>query len=77
LFDKLRSYRSGTVNFMTLDQIGLSTKWATRKQTGPVVGYRVADMDKDGLPELVIASVMSEDHVMGKPRSQIVMYDLK
>ena len=76
-FDRVRNFSSGALHFMTWDKVGLSTKWTSQKQPGPIVGYRVADVDHDGLMELVIASVTREDHVMGKPRSQIVMYDLK
>ena len=76
-FDRVRNFTSGTLHFMTRDKVGLSTKWTSQKQSGPIVGYRVADVDHDDLKELIIATVTREDHIMGKPRSQIVVYDLK
>ena len=76
-FDRVRNFSSGDLHFMTWDKVGLTTKWTSQKQPGPIVGYRVADVDHDDLKELIIATVTREDHVMGKPRSQIVMYDLK
>ncbi len=77
LFAKFRYYTSGTLHFLTWNQVGLSTKWTSQKQPGPIVGYRVGDLDNDGLQELLIASLSREAHVLGKPRSQAVLYDLK
>lgn len=77
LLARVRIYSSGTVHFMTRDQIGLSSKWITKKLSGAVVAYVVADVDHDNLPELVMVSVMSEEKMYGKPRSRIVAYDLK
>jgi hypothetical protein len=37
----------------------------------------VGDVDQDGLPELVIASVTKVARIVGTPRSQVVVYDLK
>ncbi|MBW1681091.1 MAG: hypothetical protein JRJ83_06540 [Deltaproteobacteria bacterium] len=45
--------------------------------SGAVVGYRVADVDHDARPELVIAVVKQSEFSMGEPKSQLVMYDLK
>jgi TolB-like protein len=74
---KFRDYSSGTLQFMTRDQVGLSTKWQTKKIGGAMVGYRIADFDHDNLPELVIASVMTEERIYNDPRSRIIVYDLK
>jgi hypothetical protein len=52
-------------------------KWTTRKASGPIVGYRVLDVDHDGLQELVVASVTKTEKMLVEPRSQIVVYDLK
>ncbi|MFH1491690.1 MAG: VCBS repeat-containing protein, partial [Pseudomonadota bacterium] len=76
-FAKFRYFASGAVQFMTWDRASLTAKWTSKKQPGPIVGYRVADVDNDGLGELVIASVTKEDQMIGKPRSQIAVYDLK
>jgi hypothetical protein len=74
---RFRYYTSGALHFLTGDQAGLSLKWTTKKASGPIVGYRVADLDHDGLQELVIASVTKEAKMLIKPQSQIVVYDLK
>jgi hypothetical protein len=60
------------------DQIGLSTKWSTKKLGGALVGYVVADMDHDNLPELVVATVVTEERLVGgDAKSRIIVYDLK
>jgi hypothetical protein len=41
------------------------------------VGYRVSDLDHDGLQELLIASVSKQKHALGEGRSRIVVHDLK
>jgi len=37
----------------------------------------VADVDNDGLMELVVANVTSESYFIGLPRSRLVVYDLE
>ena len=74
---RARWYSSGALHFLTYDPAGLSVKWTTRKASGPIVGYRVADVDHDGLQELLITSVSKQKSMLGTPRSQVVVYDLK
>jgi len=74
---RFRYYSSGALHFLTMDPAGLSVKWTTRKAPGPIVGYRVADVDHDGSQELVVASVTKEAKMLVEPRSQVVVYDLK
>jgi hypothetical protein len=78
LFSHLREFASGKLHFLDWDEVGLTEKYTTRKMTGPIVGYKVADLDNDGLDELVIASLTKEAiAVVQKPRSKLVVYDLK
>jgi TolB-like protein len=77
IFGDFRWFGSGKVHFMDWDGASLVTKWVTPKLSGTTVGYKVADLDNDGLPELVVASVTSESYFMGFPQSQILVYDLK
>jgi TolB-like protein len=74
---RARLFSSGTLCFLTWNQVGLSTKWTTSKQPGPVVGYKVFDADNDGKQELLVASVTRGKSTFGKARSQVVVYDLK
>ena len=77
LWKRARWYSSGALHFLTYDPGGLSVKWTTQRQAGPIVGYQVADVDGDGLQELVIASVTKTEKMLVKPSSQVVVYDLK
>ncbi len=77
VFARFRWFSSGKVEFMAWDLASLSTRWESKKFGGPIVGYRVTDVDNDGLKELIVCSVLKEDHILGKPKSQIVIYDLK
>ena len=73
----LRSFSSGIVHFMTWDEVALSTKWTSQKLGGAVVGYRVDDVDHDGQPELVVSAVTGVGFLLERPKSQVVVYDLK
>lgn len=77
LGEKLRTFSSGKVHFMTWDDVGLNTQWTSQKLSGAVVGYQVDDLDHDGLLELVIIAVTEPRLLIGKPKSQLVLYDLK
>lgn len=77
LFLRSRNFSGGALHFMTLDRLGLSMRWKSRRQPGPIVGYRLVDVDNDGLPELVIASVTRQEATFRKPRSQVVVFDLR
>jgi hypothetical protein len=41
---RFRYYSSGVLHFLTWNPAGLSLKWTTQKQAGPIVGYRIADI---------------------------------
>jgi TolB-like protein len=77
IFGDLRWFGSGKVHFMDWDGAGLVTKWVTPKISGTIVGYKVGDLDNDGLQELIVASVTSESYFIGLPQSQLLVYHLK
>lgn len=78
LLGKFRDFSSGTVDFLMRDEVGLEKKWSTKRLGGATVGYLVADVDNDNLPELVVVSVMREERmIVGNARSRIVVFDLK
>jgi hypothetical protein len=77
IFGDFRWFGSGKVHFMDWDETGLVSRWTTQKLSGTVVGYKIADLDGDGLQELAVASVTSESYFIGMPRSRLVVYDLK
>jgi len=77
LFTDFRWFGSGRVHFMDWDEAGLVSRWTSQKLSGTVVGYQVADVDNDGLMELVVANVTSESYFIGLPKSRLVVYDLE
>ena len=77
LFTDFRWFGSGRVHFMEWDEAGLDSRWTSQKLSGTVVGYQVADVDNDGLMELVVANVTSESYFVGLPKSRLVVYDLE
>jgi len=77
IFGDFRWFGSGKVHFMDWDGAGLVSKWVSPKLSGTTVGYKVADLDNDSLPELVVASVTSESYFVGLPQSQVLVFDLK
>ena len=77
LFDDFRWFGSGRVHFMDWDEAGLISQYTSQKLSGTVVGYRVVDVDNDGLKELVVANVTSDSYFIGLPKSRLVVYDLE
>jgi len=76
IFGDVRWFGGGKVLFMDWDGVGLTPQWITQKLSGTVVGYQVADLDGDGLKDLIIASVTSESYFVGFPKSRLVVYNL-
>jgi len=76
IFGDARWFGSGKVLFMDWDGASLTSQWSSQKLSGTLVGYQVADLDNDGLKELIIASVTSESYFVGFPKSRLVVYDL-
>ena len=77
IFTDFRWFGSGRVHFMDWDEAGLVSQWTSQKLSGTVVGYQVADVDNDGLDELIVANVTSESYFIGLPKSRLVVYDLE
>ena len=77
IFNDFRWFGSGKVHFMSWDGAGLNSQWTSQKLSGTVVGYRVVDVDNDGLKELVVGNVTSESYFIGFPKSRLVVYDLE
>jgi len=55
VFDRFRSYKSGHVDCLFWDTLGLYSKWKTREISGYIADFLVADFDNDGSLELIFA----------------------
>jgi len=72
LFSRLRLFKSGHVEYLTWDSLGLSVKWKTQEISGYISDYAIADLNNDGEDELVFSVVAKTGSVLGKAKSFIV-----
>ncbi len=76
--EKFRKFTNAHFESMAWDGLGLQTRWKTRKISGFVRDYAIADFDNDGKLELVAAVILSEGSIVliGEPKSTIIAYEL-
>lgn len=72
-----RGFTSGRVHFLRWDGLSLTEKLTSPKLPGAIVGYKIADLDGDKKRELVVAVVTKEGYLLGRARSQVVVYQLE
>jgi len=68
---RLRSFKSGHVECLTWNGIGLEEKWRTPDVSGYISDSVIGDLDHDGKTELVCAVVMDEGLFFKKKKSFI------
>lgn len=75
---RYRYYGSGHIYSLSWDGLGLVENWKTRKISGYLPDFAIADMDNDGENELVVPVVtrIGASYIY-KSRSIIISYDLK
>lgn len=62
---------------LSWDQLGLVENWKTREIGGMVTSIRIADLNGDGIPELIVSLVLAKDFLkLGDSKSTIFTYDL-
>ena len=74
--DQTRYYKSGHIECLAWDAIGMRLKWKTHK-TGYISDYVIGDLDGDGKDEVVFAVVLKSGPILGKSRSYIASLALK
>ena len=76
--EEFRKYTNAHLESMAWDGLGLNTRWKTRKISGFIRDYTLADFDNDGKLELVAAVILSEGSLVliGEPKSTIIAYEL-
>lgn len=75
ILSNIRNFSDGEIQSLIWTGGELLPQWKTRPLRGMVVSYRLADMDGDGLDELVVAVVL-EKQTFQKTRSMIYVYEL-
>ncbi len=75
MFSKLRLFKSGHIEALAWDQVGLYQKWRTKEITGHISDYAVGDIDNDGNDELIFSVVAKIASVLSGSKSFIVSQD--
>ncbi len=76
--ERFRKFTNAHFESLTWDGLGLAVRWKTRKISGFVRDYTIADFDNDGKLELVAAIIISEGTIVlvTEPKSTIIAYEL-
>ncbi|SHJ39082.1 FG-GAP-like repeat-containing protein [Halodesulfovibrio aestuarii] len=53
-FDRYRFFPQGEIHSLQWDGVGLALQWKTRRIKGGVMAYQIADLDNDGIMDLVV-----------------------
>ena len=76
LFDRYRYFPQGEIQALYWDGVGLALKWKTRRIKGSVTSVDMADVNNDGVTELVVGINTSPSLGIGGRQSMIVAYPL-
>ncbi len=73
---RLRVFKSGRVECLSWDTMGLRQKWKTRENSGYISDAVIADIDNDGTEELVFSLVSKSSPIIGSTRSYVVAMEV-
>ena len=74
---RFRMFKSGHIECLGWDNVGLFKKWRTREISGYISDYAIADIDNDGKDELVFTLATRIDSVVSKGKSAIVSQEIE
>lgn len=75
--ERLRIFNKGRIQCLAWDGTGLFTRWKTHEFKGHISDYILADIDGDGLDEIVFSVVLKTGTTIGtKPKSVIYTLDM-
>lgn len=74
---RYRSFKSGHIECLGWDNVGLFKKWRTREISGYISDYAIADIDNDGTDELVFVLATKNKSVLSKGKSFIVSQEIQ
>ncbi len=73
LLSGFRKFTRGYISFLNWSGNTLVERWKTHEISGYVADFSLEDMNGDGHPELVYATVVASDRLIGNARSNIVV----
>lgn len=76
LFDRYRYFPQGEIHALQWDGVGLALKWKTRRIKGSVAAVDLADVNNDGVLELVVGLNTSPDLGIGSRQCMVTAYPL-
>jgi TolB-like protein len=76
-FKRFRRFKSGQIESLSWDGLGLTSRWQTRKLSGYISDYALQDIDNDGKVELVAAIVSQRGNLMKRAKSSIIAFDIE
>lgn len=75
-FDRYRFFPQGEIHALFWDGVGLALKWKTRRIRGSVAEIDLADVNNDGVLDLVVGINTSPELGIGSRNSMITAYPL-
>jgi len=72
VFKRLKVFKKAYIVCLSLDDIGLNTKWQTRQISGYISDTAIGDLDNDGMDEIVFAGVEKAKSIVNKGKSYIM-----
>lgn len=75
-FDRYRFFPQGEVHALYWDGVGLGLKWKTRRIRGSVAEVDLADVNNDGILDLVVGLNSSPDLGIGSRQCMVTAYPL-
>lgn len=76
VFSRFRLYKSGHLEFLEWDGLGLYPKYEAKEISGYISDYAIADTDNDGRDEIMFPVVTEIGSILGKAKSHIVSKDI-
>ncbi len=75
-FDRYRFFPQGEIHALYWDGVGMGLKWKTRRIRGSVAEIDLADVNNDGIMDLVVGINTSPELGIGSRQSMITAYPL-
>jgi TolB-like protein len=73
----LKIYDKGQITSLSWNQMGLVENWKTTEVSGMVTAFRIGDLTREGVPQLISSMVLAKDFLkLWDSKSTVFSYDL-